>query len=77
MFYSGLVVTATPDGYDKAVASIAALSSAEIFQQHRETNRFVVVLEDDSVHHEADTFAQIRTLPGVADVSLITHREDA
>lgn len=77
MFYSGLVVTATPGKFDAAIASVAALPSAEVFQQHRETNRFVVVLEDDSVHHEADTFAQIRTMPDVADVSLITHREDA
>jgi len=77
MFYSGLVVTATPGKFDEAIAAVAALPCAEVFQQHRETHRFVVVLEGDSVNGEADTFAQIRTLPNIADVSLITHREDA
>ncbi len=76
MFYSGLVVTATPGKFDEAIASVAALPSAEVFQQHRETHRFVVVLEESSVHQEADAFTQIRTLPSVADVSLIAHRED-
>lgn len=77
MFYSGLVVKAAPGKFDEALASVSALPCAEIFQQHRDTSRFVVVLEDESVHKEADAFTRIRTLPGVADVSLIAHREDA
>ena len=77
MFYSGLLVTALPDRYDEAVAALAGVESAQIHQQDRAGNRFIVTVENESVNGESDTFNLIRTLPGVANVSLIVHREDA
>lgn len=76
MYYSGLVVTALPGRFDEALASLAAREDVEIHQQNRETNRFIAVIENDSVHGESDTFTAIRTLAGVADVSLVVHRKD-
>lgn len=76
MYYSGLVVTALPGRFDEALASLAARSDVEIHQQSRKTHRFIVVTENESVHGESDTFQALRTLAGVADVSLVVHRED-
>lgn len=76
MYYSGLVVTALPGRFDEALAALTARSDVEIHQKSRETHRFIVVTENESVHGESDTFQALRTLAGIADVSLVVHRED-
>ena len=56
MYYSGLVVTALPGRFDEALASLAAREDVEIHQKNRETSRFIIVIENDSVQGESDTF---------------------
>ena len=75
-YYSGLVVTCAPGAMDAVLAALKSSKTAEVHQTDPATGRIVVVIEDDSVHGEADKFQRLRTMEGVADVSLIVHRSD-
>ena len=75
-YYSGLVVTCAPGAMDAVLAALKSSKTAEVHQTDPATGRIVVVIEDDSVHGEADKFQRLRTMVGVADVSLIVHRSD-
>ena len=71
-YYSGLVVTCAPGAMDAVLAALKSSKTAEVHQTDPATGRIVVVIEDDSVHGEADKFQRLRTMEGVADV----HRSD-
>lgn len=75
MFYSAVMVTARPDALDKAIDAVRG-ESVEIHQIDRGKNRFIGVIEGDTVDSESDIFVRLQDLPDVADVSLIVHRED-
>ncbi len=76
MFYSGLVVTCKPGQFEAVGAALAALP-VEVHQSDAESGRYVVVLEETSIDAETERFQAIRLLPGVADVSLVVHRDDS
>lgn len=75
MFYSGLVVTCAPEHLSAVQAELQSLPGVEIHQTDSETGRMVIVLEEESIDAETDSFAQIRKLENVVDVSLVVHRE--
>ena len=69
MFYSGLIVTCKPDRFD-------AVGLELTHQRHQQSGRYVVVLEEKTVEAETERFRTIRSLEGVADVSLVVHRDE-
>lgn len=75
MFYSGLIVTSKPGQFDVVGQELSRLA-VEIHQSDAVSGRYVVVLEESSVEAETERFRSIRTLPGVADVSLVVHRNE-
>ncbi len=76
MFYSGLIVTCQP-GQFAAVGQELDRLNVDVHQRHEASGRYVVVLEEPTVDAETDRFHTIRTLPGVADVSLVVHRDES
>ena len=72
MFYSGLVVTCKPGQFESVGEALKSLP-VEVHQSDAASGRYVVVLEEPS---ETERFRAIQTLPFVADVSLIVHRNE-
>ena len=77
MFYSGLVVVCRPGSYETVKAAVAAMPGVEVHQCDPGNNRFVAVIESETVNGESDAFRDIRLTEGVLDVRLVIHREDA
>ena len=75
MFYSGLIVTCKPDRFDAVGLELERLS-VDIHQRHQQSGRYVVVLDEKTVEAETERFRTIRSLEGVADVSLVVHRDE-
>lgn len=75
MYYSGLVVTCKAGHFD-SVGRLLRDLPVEVHQSDAASGRYVVVLEEASVDAETEQFHRIRTLEGVADVSLIVHRSE-
>ena len=70
MFYSGLVVTSKPGQFESVGEAL------KVHQSDAASGRYVVVLEEPSVEAETERFRAIQSLPSVADVSLIVHRNE-
>lgn len=75
MFYSGLIVTCKP-GQFAEVGQALKDKHVEVHQSDASGCRYVVVLEEASVEDETERFRSIRSLPDVADVSLVVHRSE-
>ena len=71
MFYSGLVVTSKPGQFESVGEALKSLP-VEVHQSDAASGRYVVVLEEP----ETERFRAIQSLPSVADVSLVVHRNE-
>ncbi|MBO5659078.1 MAG: chaperone NapD [Duodenibacillus sp.] len=76
MYYSGLVVTCLTPHFDDIITTLEGMPGVEIHQKDVETCRLVVVIEGETIDSETQTFKAISAIKGVADVSLVVHRED-
>lgn len=75
MHYSGILITARPGEMELALRSVRG-KGVEVFHEDRERERFIAVLEGETVETEAVLFREILGLPGVGDVSLVVSQED-
>lgn len=75
MFYSGLVVTSKPGQFESVGEALKSLP-VEVHQSDAASCRYVVVLEEPSIEAETERFRAIQSLPSVADVSLVVHRNE-
>ena len=69
MFYSGVLVTANPGELEKAVQSVEG-KGLEIYHRDPDAERFIAVIEGETIQSEADLFKDLITLPGIQNVSL-------
>ena len=76
MFYSGVLVTANPGELEKAVQSVEG-KGLEIYHRDPDGERFIAVIEDETIQSEADLFKDLITLPGIQNVPLVANLEDA
>ena len=63
MFYSGVLVTAAP-------------GKLEIYHRDPDAERFIAVIEGETIQSEADIFKELISLPGIQNVSLVANLED-
>lgn len=77
MYYSGLLITSRPGQLSALEEALRAFPNVEIHQRDEAAERLILVMEANSVDDETDEFRKLRSLPPVADLSLIVHREDA
>lgn len=75
MFYSGVLVTAAPGKLEKAVQSVEG-KGLEIYHRDPDAERFIAVIEGETIQSEADIFKELISLPGIQNVSLVTNLED-
>ena len=75
MFYSGVLVTANPGELEKAVQSVEG-KGLEIYHRDPGAERFIAVIEGETIQSEADLFKDLITLPGIQNVSLVANLED-
>ncbi|PJC86866.1 nitrate reductase [Vibrio sp. HA2012] len=72
---SSLAVHAAADQLEQVKTAIEALNGAEV-PAMSDAGKMVVVIEGDSRNSLADTFDQIKQLPGVLAATLVFHQMD-
>ena len=59
----------------KAVQSVEG-KGLEIYHRDPDAERFIAVIEGETIQSEADLFKDLITLPGIQNVSLVANLED-
>lgn len=63
----------SPEYIDEAVATIGALENVEVYHVDRQSGRFVVVQEAESIDAEVDGLKRIKKLPQVLLAEMVYH----
>lgn len=73
MNYSGVLVSACPDCFEKMLKDLESVEGVEVHQQDPEHNRCIVVIEAEDVSAEVARFKAVSELSSVIDAALIVH----
>ena len=76
MYYSGIIVTTTPDQTNGVANDLARLAGTEVHLRDERSGRLVVVLESSDDHAFEASFRRFRDLPAVVGVDLVYHFAD-
>ena len=73
MHTSGIVVLPAPGQFEPCREEVDAIDGIEVAAGEQDTNRFIAILEPDSVEGQEALLREVQALPSVAVAELVCH----